>query len=274
MISLFWRQHFNFLADRDCFLMIFFFPCQVFVTPPSFMYSLLSFTQTISDGLPLHLTFSPCSDKRCRPAGASLCGKAALWCLGRKASGEELQHGEVWGICGLRRRAWTDWALLWVSSGVRCWDFCGTRTNSPHLPRYGSSPGREGCSISIGRWWNRARLKMCWRTLQRRREGSFCYPHLWESKTLRVTKGKKYVSLCYIRQKGMPKQGLSQSSGYSKEYGSWISAYLNGFHCCRKKKKYWYVMLLWRKKKKRQQMAWCLLKQNNVWRLVRPKWSP
>lgn len=173
MISLFWRQHFHFLADRDCFLMIFFFPCQVFVTPPSFMYSLLSFTQTISDGLPLHLTFSPCSDKRCRPAGASLCGKAALWCLGRKASGEELQHGEVWGICGLRRRAWTDWALLWVSSGVRCWDFCGTRTNSPHLPRYGSSPGREGCSISIGRWWNRARLKMCWRTLQRRREGSF-----------------------------------------------------------------------------------------------------
>lgn len=88
------------------------------------------------------------------------------------------------------------WALLWVSSGVWLWDFCGTRTNSPHLPSYGSSPGREGCRISIGRWWNGAGLKMCCRTLQRREQ-------LLLSKSLRIKKPcmlpkEKNMYLCVI----------------------------------------------------------------------------
>lgn len=155
--------------------------------------------------------------------------RSCVWV--EKPPAEELQRGELHGVCGL----WSDsGSAVGFFRCVTLCDFCGTQANLPHAPRSNSSPDRESCRIYEGRRRAGAGLKTCWREAGEcwreagaafSRESSFCHPSHLEYKVLHVTKGKKKNNSCDMLgrneiQKGLPNRGLPKSTGYSRQYGS------------------------------------------------------
>lgn len=125
--------------------------------------------------------------------------RSCVWV--EKPPAEELQRGELHGVCGL----WSDsGSAVGFFRCVTLCDFCGTQANLPHAPRSNSSPDRESCRIYEGRRRAGAGLKMCWREAGEcwreagaafSRESSSCHPSHLEYKVLHVTKGKKKQQL-------------------------------------------------------------------------------